>query len=75
MKETQEQATFISWFRFQFPGVLIFAIPNGAHLAGDAKARARHMARLKWEGVVSGIPDLCIPEWQTWIEFKRVQPS
>lgn len=72
-REGAEQAAFVEWFRLQYPGTLIFAIPNGAYLAGDAKARARQMARLKWEGLVAGIPDLSIPEWSMWIEFKRVK--
>jgi hypothetical protein len=28
-------------------------------------------ARLKAEGVCSGVPDLFIPAWKTWIEMKR----
>jgi len=63
--ESAEQITFVSWFRKTYPEVLIFAIPNGGlrHKAVGAK--------LKLEGVVSGIPDLFIPEWSLWIEMKR----
>ncbi len=72
MRESAEQAAFVEWFRLQFPRTIIASIPNGAHLAGDAKDRARQMAKLKWEGLVPGMPDLCIPEWgPLWIEFKR----
>lgn len=63
--EHAEQVTFVNWFRLQYPDVLIFAIPNG---------EKRHIAtaiKLKEEGVVSGIPDLYIPEWKIWIEMKR----
>lgn len=28
-------------------------------------------AKLKAEGVSRGVPDLYIPAWNTWIEFKR----
>jgi len=28
--------------------------------------------RLKAEGVVRGIPDLFIPQWNLWVEMKRV---
>jgi len=45
---------------------LIFAIPNG-------EKRAITVAkRLKAEGVVRGIPDLFIPQWNLWVEMKRV---
>lgn len=69
--ESQEQAAFVGWFRLAFPGVLIFAVPNGAHLAGSKAQKARQMARLKAEGLVEGIPDLCIPAWDLFVEFKR----
>ncbi len=63
--EHVEQCMFIKWFRAQYKGVLIFAIPNAA-------VRSPQLANyLKAEGMVSGIPDLCIPLWNTWIEFKR----
>jgi hypothetical protein len=67
--EHAEQVTFLNWFRSQFPGVLIFSIPNGSF---RHKATA---AKLKMEGVVKGIPDLFIPEWNLWIEMKRTKGS
>ena len=64
--EHSEQVGFINWFRAQYPRVLIFAIPNG-------EKRAITVAkRLKAEGVVRGIPDLFIPQWNIWVEMKRV---
>jgi len=46
--------------------VLIFAIPNG-------EKRAITVAkRLKAEGVVRGIPDLFIPQFNLWVEMKRI---
>lgn len=63
--EHQEQVGFVNWFRLQFPGVLIFAVPNG-------ERRALSVAkRLKAEGAVRGIPDLFIPAWTMWVEMKR----
>lgn len=63
--EHEEQREFVSWFRRTWPGVLIFATPNGG-------ARSQATAgRLKVEGVVAGIPDLFIPAWRLWIEMKR----
>jgi len=45
---------------------LIFAIPNG-------EKRAITVAkRLKAEGVVRGIPDLFIPQFNLWVEMKRI---
>jgi hypothetical protein len=69
--EHLEQVAFIRWFRLQFPGILVFSIPNGSYLAGDIAARARQVARLKAEGMLPGVPDLEIPEWNLYIEMKR----
>ena len=64
--EHSEQVGFINWFRVKYPNVLIFAIPNG-------EKRAITVAkRLKAEGVVRGIPDLFIPQWNLWVEMKRI---
>lgn len=63
--EDAEQITFLNWFRLNYPGVLIFAVPNGGF---RHKATAQ---KLKQTGVVKGIPDLFIPEWLLWIEMKR----
>lgn len=71
--ETAEQTAFIRWFAFQHRGVLIHSVPNGAHLAGSPRKRAAQMARLKAEGLVEGMPDLHIPEWDVWIEMKRTK--
>ncbi len=62
-----EQVDFVAWFRKEYTGVLIFAVPNGGR-RGKAEA-----ARLKKEGVTRGIPDLFIPEWSLWVEMKRVK--
>ena len=63
--EHMEQCLFVQWFRQTYPKIRIFAIPNGG---GRSKAAG---ASLKAEGVSAGVPDLCIPEWNTWIEMKR----
>lgn len=63
--EHSEQVAFVRWFRIEYPGVRIFAIPNGSY---------RHKTtaeRLKAEGVMSGVPDLYVPAWHLWIEMKR----
>lgn len=70
-KESSVQEAFVSWFRLQWPTVLVYAIPNGAALGGNAKQRAIQMQRLKREGLVVGHPDLSIPAWRMVIEMKR----
>lgn len=55
----------MSWFRKRWPGVRIFAIPNGG-----ARGLAAG-ARLKAEGVEPGVPDLYVPAWKLWVEMKR----
>ncbi len=62
--EHEEQRAFVSIFRKSFDA-RIFAIPNGGK-RGKAEA-----GRLKGEGVSPGVPDLFIPEWLLWLEFKR----
>jgi hypothetical protein len=52
--EARLQASVIEWIRLVAPEVLVFAVPNGG-LRGKAEA-----ARLKWTGVVAGVPDLAI---------------
>jgi len=65
--EHEEQRELVSWFRKTYPGVMIFAIPNGG-------ARSASTAgRLKAEGVLPGVPDLFIPEWRVWVEMKRTK--
>jgi VRR-NUC domain len=65
--EHEEQREFVRWFRQTYPGVRIFAIPNGG-------ARSPSVAgRLKAEGVSKGVPDLYIPALRTWVEMKRTK--
>lgn len=63
--EHVEQREFVMWFRQSFPGIRIYAIPNGG------KRGAAEALRLKVEGVTAGVPDLHIPAWNLWIEMKR----
>ena len=63
--EHLEQVRLVSWFRRQYPGVRVFAIPNGGARSGPQGAK------LKAEGVSPGVPDLCVPEWSLWVEMKR----
>jgi len=74
--EDQEQRTIIDWWRvvgaakYDLPPELLFAVPNGGQ---------RNLVvakKLKAEGVVAGVPDLCLAVgWGDrhclWIELKR----
>lgn len=85
-REHDIQASCVRWMRLQYPreATMLFAIPNGAHLAGTAKQRAAHWARLEREGAKAGVPDLflAIPRRDShglFIEMKaergRVSPA
>jgi len=56
-----------------YPSVLIVHVPNGSHLAGNARARGMQMGALKGDGLKVGFPDLlCL--WNrgvALIEVKR----
>jgi len=67
LTEHQEQKLFVTWFELQYPKVRLFAIPNG----GNRNVITATM--LKAEGVRKGVPDIFIPEWRLWLEFKRVK--
>lgn len=41
-------------------GVGYAHVPNGSHLAGDAKARGKQMGVLKGDGLYVGFPDLIV---------------
>lgn len=70
--EHLEQVTFVNWFRDNYPNCIIFAIANGEF---------RHIKvaeRLKAEGVLSGVPDICclLPNSKTvWVEMKKIKGS
>jgi VRR-NUC domain len=52
--EARIQAAIVEWIRIAAPSVIVFAIPNGGL---RAKAEA---ARMRWTGVLAGIPDLAV---------------
>lgn len=52
MSEYHEQVALIDWFKYQYPHLILFAIPNGEY---------RHIAtavKLKKSGVLAGASDL-----------------
>ena len=65
--EHYEQVELVNWFRHTYPSVLIYAVPNGGNRsASEANA-------LVLEGVVAGVPDLHVPEWDLYVEMKRIK--
>lgn len=50
--ESKLQQSCVKWFRYQYPTILLFAIPNG----GNRNIVTASI--LKAEGVLSGVPDL-----------------
>jgi hypothetical protein len=52
--EARIQAAIVEWIRVAAPSVLAFAVPNGG-LRSKAEA-----ARMRWTGVLAGVPDLVV---------------
>ncbi len=75
--EHLEQVDLVKWLRRK--GYLVFAVPNGSKLSGNAGERSRQMQKLKREGLLNGVPDLILPQGPparlemlcTAIEMKR----
>lgn len=67
MTEAQHQMSFVKWFRYFFPHLTIFHIPNGE------KREPKTAYKLKQMGVLKGIPDLYVIEYKLAIEMKNVK--
>lgn len=68
--EHAEQVAFVA--RCRRENIFVFSIPNGVNLS-DSKLRFAEMEKLKAEGLVKGIPDLFLPQFQLFIEMKKRQ--
>lgn len=55
--ESNLQKQCVHWFKLQYPKKLIWHTPNGA-----GKKTLRQGAMLRSEGLLKGVPDLCVPE-------------
>ena len=73
--EHEEQAVVVQYLRLK--KIPHYAVPNGSFLAGDKMNRVRQMARLKKEGLQTGVPDLVVllPTKALYIEMKRISGS
>jgi len=66
-QESSLQTSCVKWFRYQYPHLVIYAVPNGG------SRNVREAQRLKSEGVLAGVADLTIllPQGKSlYIEMK-----
>ena len=66
-QESTLQTSCVKWFRYQYPHLVIYAVPNGG------SRNVREAQRLKSEGVLAGVADLTIllPQGKSlYIEMK-----
>lgn len=53
-QESTLQTSCVKWFRYQYPHLVIYAVPNGG------SRNVREAQRLKAEGVLAGVADLVV---------------
>lgn len=70
-REDDEQMAFVAWFKLQFPGTLLFAVPNGELRDSNRGRAAIRGFKLKKMGTLKGVWDLSVQQWHLWIEMKR----
>ncbi len=66
-QESTLQTACVRWFRYQYPNLIIYAVPNGG------SRNIREAQRLKSEGVLAGVADLVVllPQGKSiYIEMK-----
>lgn len=71
MTEREIQRQIKGWLAAQ--GILAWAVPNGAHVAGGEKERIRKVAAMKADGLLPGVPDLTIITKQGAVGFLEVK--
>ena len=70
--EARTQAAIVEWIRLVAPDLLVFHVPNGGF------RKPAEAARMRWIGVLAGIPDLVLlgRDGQSWlIEVKAAGGS
>jgi hypothetical protein len=67
--EAEVQGAILAWAKTVAPHVLIFHIPNGGYRT------KREAARLKWQGVLPGAPDLVIVAPRGRVFFAEVKAA
>ncbi len=60
MSESIQQQHVVAWFRAQYPGKIIFAIPNAQKLLSTARNKFAMQRLLAREGLTAGASDLFI---------------
>jgi hypothetical protein len=68
-KESVEQVNFIKYLHMRHPLLFYYSSTNMGQRPG------KFAARMKAEGMISGIPDLFFPSLFMYIEMKRVKES
>ena len=66
-QEHDMQKACVEWFRYKYPKHVIFSIPNGGYRGSHTKMVGHNLSeaaavtrKLKDEGMLVGMPDLCI---------------
>jgi len=67
LTEHEEQVFLCDFIHETYPDLLFYAIPNGGVRTEGAREK------LKREGLLKGVPDLCFPELNLYIEMKRTK--
>jgi len=57
--ESKLQQAALRWFKYQYPNVVVFSIPN------EGQRNVRNASRMKAEGLCPGFPDVGICHVQT----------
>lgn len=82
-QEHNIQVACVTWFRYQFPNYVCFAVPNGSkrpkqtkQLANGAVATYSAVAKkLKDEGALAGVADLVLVGWQKTVFVEMKTPT